>query len=577
MPDKLAEEQLRIHGGLKSKRDSIFMDDWQTIGQYFLPQESDINTTKTEGVSGWTQDIFDTTAIQAAQVLAAGLGNWWTPPNQSWAEYDTPEELKSSNGEGDSQDEATQWLGKASDRIMKELGRSNFYSVKSTADLGIAVFATDLMLCEESDEGTELFNFIHCKIGTYTIQENYKGVVDTIRREVKMTYRQICQKFGKDSDHLPEKMKDQAKGEKGKDKEFTILHCIFPREDSERLPNRKDGANKPIASVHIAVDFRECIRVSGYDESPILCRRFAKWGTDAPWGYGPAYLALPDARQVNYVQQYMDALAELHAYPRVLIPDNLEGDVDLRAGGTTTFDTSNPNGKPEEWMSAGDYKLGLEMQEQRRQAIRDAFFVDAFKLLNSQPLLDKEMTAYEISQRQAEQLQNVTPASSRSIPEFINPLMKRLFGIAFRKGKLGRAPESLMQEVGPNKTALVMPDVVVTSRFNDALRALKNRGAEETFKFIAPLAENKPELWDYFNWDKTIPGYARNAGMAPDDLLPLTGQNSVASLRAARAQAMAQQRAMQSAEQLSKAGKNLGGSPEFVQNAAKQAMGEAAA
>jgi hypothetical protein len=209
------------------------------------------------------------------------------------------------------------------------------------------------------------------------------------------------------------------------------------------------------------------------------------------------------------------------------------------------------------------------MQEQRRQAIRDAFFTDAFKLLNSQPLIDKEMTAYEISQRQAEQLQGVAPAFSRTIPEFTNPLMQRAFGIAYRAGKLGQAPQSLMQDLGGGKRGLAMPEVVVTSRFNDALRALKNRGAEETFKFVMPIAEGKPEVWDVFNMDSAIRNYARNAGMAPDDL---NKEKDVAALRQQRAQIMAQQRAAQQAETLGKAAKGLGGAPQFMQDGVKEAI-----
>jgi hypothetical protein len=565
MSDSLAVEQLKADAPLRAQMDMVFKTWWQTISQYFLPNESDINTTKTEGVAGWTDEIYDTTGIQSVQVLAAGQFNWWTPPNQGWAEYAPPGAEQNKEGEEKPDDEAVQWLEKAGDRMMRELGRSNFYSVKGQADASFAAFNTDVMIFDESETGTELFNFTHCKIGTYTIEEDYKGVVDTLRRDIKMTYRQICQKFGGKDDKIPEKMAEQSK--KDPTRQWVIKHCIFPREDSERLPGRKDAKNKPWASVYIAVDFKECIRVSGYDENPILCRRFAKWGTDAVWGYGPSYLALPDARQVNYVQQYLDALAELHAYPRVLTPDNLVGDVDLRAGGNTTWDTSNPLGKPEEWATAGEYKLGLEMQEKRRQCIRDAFFVDAFKLLNSQPLLDKEMTAYEISQRQAEQLQGVTPAFTRSIPEFINPLMKRGFGIMFRRGVLGQPPEALLQPIGPGKAALVQPEIVVTSRFNDALRALKNRGIEETMQFILPVAPLKPEIMDVVDFDETLRTYARNSGG-----VSLRGDKLVKQIRAARAEAMAQERAAAMAQHVSAATANLAKSPGFVQDAAQQAM-----
>lgn len=564
----LAKEQLARYEELFSKRRAERDSDFQFIAQYFLPQESDIITFKIEGVASWTDRIFDTTGIHAAETLAAGLFNWWTPQNQNWAEWKVPQELDTNDNDID---EAVQWLGEGSDAFMTELGRSNFYAVKAIGDLGLAVFGTDLILFDESEKNTELFNFIHVKLGTYVIEENYKGMVDTVRRVIPMTYRQIKQKFGKKGDTIPKKMVEIGENETGPMREFKILHCIFPREDSDRLPGAKDGPNKPFASVYIAMDFNETIRVSGYDESPILCRRFKKWVTQ--WGYGPGYLALPDARQVNYVQQYMDAMAEIHAYPRVLVPDNLSGDVDLRAGGTTTYDSSSPNNKPEEWLTGADYKLGLEMQEGRRQAIRDAFYVDAFKLLNSPPLLDKEMTAFEISQRQAEQLQNITAVDARQIVEFINPICNRGFSVMFRANKLGQPPAALFKDLGGGKSGLVVPEVVVTSRFNDAIRALKNRGIDETFKFLEPIVQVKPEVMDVFDLDKVIRQYALDSGMAPDLIRSQKGKNGVDNIRAARAQAQAQQRALEQAQLASQSAANLGKAPQAMQEAATQQLG----
>lgn len=558
--DKLAQELLDRYGDLKSFRDSRFMVDWQSISSYFLPQDSDINVKKIEAISGWTDRIFDTTAIECAEALKVGQYSWLTPPNQPWCEYTVPEELKG----GDAEDEATAWLGRASDIIARERARSNFYSIASMAYLGVGVFGTDLLYCEEGKK--TLFNYRHAKIGTYCIEEDDEGIVDTTMREFEMTYRQAKQLFNLPSDTIPDRMARAAQGAKGLKQKFKFLHCVFPREDSERLPGRKDGANKPIASVYIAIDFGETVRVSGYDEQPAICQRFDKWGTGAAWGYSPSYLAMPIARQLNYVQQYMDALAELHAYPRVLIPDNLDGDVDLRAGGATIYDSSSAS-KPEEWATIGDYKMGLEMQEQRRQAMREAFMVNAFKLLNSEPLLDKKMTAYEISQRQAENLTAFTPSLGRRITEFINPLTLREFGIAYRAGKLGQAPDSLMVDVGGGKRALAAPSVVVTNRLTDALKALKNRAAEETMQFLLPQAESNPGVLDILDQDAVNRAYALNAGLSPDELRPQKGRNSVEAIRAQRAKAMAEQHAADLAEKLGGSVADLAKAPEPVQKA----------
>jgi hypothetical protein len=563
----LAVEQLKIYDAQKKIRDGIFAPDWQTIAQYFLPQDSDILTKKTEGVSGWTDQIYDATPIECAETLKTGQYNWLTPPQQPWAEYTVPPEIEDANGE------AAKFLGHASDVVLLEFARCNFYSMASLSYLGCGVFGTDFLLCEENERGYPALNFRHAKIGTYTIEENSEGVVDTTRREFEWNIRKLKQFFGEDA--LPEEMLRQAAGDEGGQKKFKILHCIFPRADSERMPKRYDGANKPIASVYISIDFKKCIQISGYDEQPGIVSRFDKWGTDAPWGYSPAYLGLPIARQLNYVQMYMDALAELHAYPRVLIPDNLDGDVDLRAGGMTVWDSANPNAKPEEWSTVGDYKLGLDMQAQRRDQLRDAFKTKAFKLLNSMPLLDKRMTAFEISQRQAEMLGDFTPSFARRVTEFINPLMLRAFGICYRRGMFGQAPDNLFREIRPGVKSLIAPRVVVSNRMTDALRALKNRAIEETMQFMLPIAQSgKPEILDVLLLDEVGREYALNAGVPPELIRPLTGENSLQALRAQRAQMLKAQRAAQLAESMGKAAKGLGGAPDWMQKEAEQKFGD---
>jgi hypothetical protein len=568
--DELAIEQLRLYEDELSKRKSKFDDDWQSISDLFLPQDSNITTDKPAGETDqWTDQVFDTTGIQAAMTYMAGDYNWTTPPQQTWAQYAWPKSLGTKPD-----DVAMAWLGNATDDIMETLARSNFYSMRSLSALSLGVFATDFLLFEEDEKEPGEFNFRHNRISTYTAAEDHTGIIDTTRREMKMTFRQIKQKFSKAGDTIPKEMAEAAKGAKGLSKHFKILHCIFPREDSDRLPKRKDGANMPIASVYISMDFKKRIRVGGYEEQPCLVPRFSKWGTEDVWGFGPAYIALPDARELNYMAAYMDAAAEKLIDPRLLIPSNLEGDVDLRAGGKTTYDVNKPEALPKEWASASEYTLGMEIMEQKRGAIREAFFVPAFKLLNSAPLLDKKMTAYEISQRLAEQLQGFTPALARRIPEFIAPLMRRAFAIRLRAGKLGKVPDSLFKKTGRNTKAIAMPEIVVTSRISDALKALKNRGIEETFAFLAPLNQERPDLniYDNFIMDDTVVEYGRNTGMSPDLIRPAKGANSVAQIREARQKQVQAQQAAEMAKTLGQGGAGLGRSPKFLQDAAEQRL-----
>lgn len=520
---------------------------------------SSINTQKLPGtVSGWTDRVYAATPILAAGVLAAGQRNWLTPSSEPWAAYEAPEFL-SASGMEDDLDEAKSWLANATEVVMKKIAQSNFYGqVNIDYDI-IGVFGTGMLFVDEGKRSR--LNFRQFKPWFLTIEENDEGIVDSVNRAFELTTRQAVQQFG--LDNVGEKIAKAYKQDGQMSKKWKFLHSCFPREDSKRIKGRMTGDNKAIASVYIAVDDIQCVEVSGYDEMPYLCSRFRSWGAETVWGYGPAYLTLPEARQLNYVSQYTDALSELKAYPRLLYPDNLEGDVDLRAGGVTTFDTSIPNGKPEEWMTAGDAKSAEENMQKKKDAINQAFYVDMFTMLAT--LQDKDMTAYEIAQRLGEKLEQFTPVFDRRVTEFLNPLLLRCFGICFRAGDFGEPPDSLLVSTDGGKTRqLAMPQIAITSRISLALRALQNQGMINTMSAILPVAEREPEVLDNFNLDTWARTLSRNYGTPADSMRSL---KDVAKRRAARQQAAAAQQAADLAQKMGGTMADLGKAPKEVQKA----------
>ena len=578
MTSDLVVEQTRRYGDLKSKRDGVWMDNWQNLSNYFLPELSDINVEKTEGTTDWTDRVFDITPILAAQALAMGQYNWLTPASQPWALFNPPAAwgMRPAGDDGsgnDGNDAAAIWLGKAGDILMQELAGCNFYGAVDVNYLSVSVFGTSLMFVEEGRNAS--LNFTAIKIGTYCIAEDEEGIVDTVYREFKMTTRQIRQKWGEDA--LTPLMKKSLSGAKGLDKEWSILHCCFPRLDSERVPGKKDGVNKPWASVYISLQDKAELSVGGYDEMPYICSRFKKWGTDSPWGYSPAFLTLPEARELNFVTMWMDALAELLANPRLLIPDNLDTAIDLRPGGPTYFDHKHPDAMPREWQTVAEYKMGQEIQKDKRDIIDKAFFTYVFQML--QKLQDKKMTAYEIAQRLGENLQQFTSIFDRRVIEFLKPLLRRTFNLLFRQGKFGPPPQSLLMSTGPQQTKggrnttpqiMVPPDIVITSRISLALKAIQNQGIESTLQTVMPLMENRPEVADNFDWDVLVRDLARNNGIPPD---VIREKLSMARIRAERAKIQKQQQALQMAQAAAKAGQGLEKSPERLKNSTLDKMG----
>lgn len=560
---EMAQQEILRYKSLKSYRSSRLDSAWQTLSNYYLPNISDINTEKTEGTTGWSDRIFDTTGIEDAQVCTTGQSNWATPAAEPWFAWMPPKFL---NMEED--DEGAIWCAICTEIALNELARSNYYAQSGIQYLNRTVFGTGQLHIEEGRN--TLLTCFSRKIATYCIGQDDEGNIDTIYSEWEFTARQAAQKFG--LENLSEKVLKayNEAGGKGMDTKFTFLHVIRPRSEMERESGKIDAKNKAIASIYIAVDDKVCVRISGYDEMPDSVTRFADWGTGTAWGYSPAFLALPNVRQLNYLVRFTDAQLELRANPRILTPAGLYGQIDLRPGGITAYDPNNPAaGKPEEWMTQADL-LGTEKSiEQKQQAVHRLLYVDTFKALSQmQAQYKTPPTAYQIQQILGESIQQLSPMFGRIISEKTDIDLRRIFGICYRAGKFPPAPRSMYIADPTGKSLrLVMPEVSYTSRLAIALRSQQNRATMETMQFVEETVKNtgRVDLLDNYDMDGLYRNYSLQQGMSGKYLRPF---REVIAMRDARAKAAAAANALAAAESASKSASNLGSAPQPMQDAA---------
>jgi hypothetical protein len=547
--DPIAKEIIRRNSALKAKR-STWSNLWQDISNYVMPRKSQITERKTEGIEGFTDEIYDTTAQRANTMLAAGQMSYCTPSQDRWFRYDPPEFIKEAGGHA-----AKVWFDKCTEIAMRELARSNFYVEVHEFYLDRGAFGTALLYCEEGKRTA--LNFTTLDVGTFSCAEDDEGLVDTVFCEKTMTVRQMAQKFGSEKLGPNVLKKFDSDNPEDLDCEFTVIHAIFPREDLKegdepradmRDPEKLDAANKRIASIYVCVEDKNVLRNSGYDEMPALVSRFLKWGKQ-PYGFSPSIEALPTVRQVNFIEKAMDALAETAAFPRMLIPEGMDGQVDMRAAGVTIFDPNTPNHKPEVWGTEGRYDIGKDRVEVKRQMIREAYHNDLFRMFAD---LDKQITAYEAMQRAAEKLVQFSPTFSRMETEVFNFLLQRMFGILFRAGVFPEPPREVFVPTEQG-FALAMPEVVYTSRIALAIRALQNRAFLEFVGIIQPLLAIDPSIMDNFDLDKAAKGVAENVA------LPMEWQRSeedVAAMRQQRAEKQAQMEQVAMVQGMAKAGKD---------------------
>lgn len=524
---------------LKSER-STFDTIWQNISDYVIPRKSEVTTSKTEGFD-YVNNLYDMTAAQANMTLAAGIMTNAVPPTESWFAFTAPERILNNRTK---RMRASAWFQDCTGITEKALAASNFYTEFHEAMLDRNAFATCAIYTAEGRRS--LLNFRSLRVATYVIEVDNEGFVDTVIREFEWTKNQAIAEFGPDGiGPVMAKEKDDST------KKFKILHVIKPRRD--RIPGREDPENMPIESKWLSLDEKVVLRNSGFAEMPIAVSRFLRWG-DRAYGWGPGIQCLPIVRQLNFLEQKMDILAEKAADPPVLIPEGMIDEVDFRAGGETAYDP-NINAKPEEWMTSGRYDYGIDRVDRKQKFVRECFHNELFQMFAN---LERQITATEAMARLEEKLDVFSPTFQRITTELLQPILGRCFSILFRAGVFPQPPaEAFIETAGG--FALPIPEVVFTSKLALALRAKENGSLLNTVNALAPLVQADPTIMDVFDVDTISRDVAHNNALPTRWLRSLEEVNAIRTDRAEQQRAMAQ---MQMAQMGAAAAKDMGEVPE---------------
>ena len=92
---------------------------WQEVADYMLPRKSDITKRRSRGDKRM-EKIFDSSPLQALELLASSLHGMLTNPSTAWFT------LRYKKMEDMNDDEAKLWLEEATEVMYKAFNRSNF-------------------------------------------------------------------------------------------------------------------------------------------------------------------------------------------------------------------------------------------------------------------------------------------------------------------------------------------------------------------------------------------------------------------------------------------------------------------
>lgn len=554
--DKEAKTLIAKYNGLKERRDSEYSPMWEDVAKYTLPRKTRIVSDKTVS-SRWVDRLYDDTAAQANLTLAAGIVTNTTPATDRWFSFEPPHYMK-VNGRLSS--EIEKWFHQCREIIMEELASSNFHSEVHEAHLERNSFGT-CALSIMPGKKTSL-NFQCLEVGSYVIAEDDEGLVDTVIRELKLTAKQMVQMFGMEAVERMEKVKTayESTAPQAAKHEFSVLHFVLPREDAV-INQIAIQENQPFASIYVCVDEQYVISESGFYEMPYAVSRFLNWPGEV-WGWGPGILTLPRVRQINFIQKQLDLLAEKQVDPPVLVPSNMYGQVDFRAGGTTIYDENNPNAMPREWQSQGRYDIGKDRVNDMKSEIKDAYYNDLFRMFSE---MTQRITAYEAMQRVSEKLELFSPTFQRITNEMLTPIIKRSFAILLREGKLPDPPADVIMQDG----TVPVPTIQYQGKLALAIKALETRSFSDFQQIMGSLAQMRPDILDVLDLDQVTIDIARNLGLPS---AWIRKPKDIQQIRQERAEAQRAQEQMMMAGEAAKAAGNMGKAPKGMQDAITESL-----
>ena len=444
--DQRAKDLIKQGDYLFQKRTSL-LSLWQEIADNFYPERADFTMVRNVGAE-FADNLMTSYPVMARRDLGNSFASMLR--RDDWFSLRAEEEAREDNRAR----RWMEWAGGVQRRAMYDRS-SKFVRATKEGDHDFAAFGQCVISVELNRNADGLlYRCWHLRDVAWA--EDAEGDVSEVHRKWKPTARAMASIFGEKN--LSDKVKEKL--EKEPHCEIHCRHVVIPAEHYT-APAGKQW-NTPYVSVYLDVDNNHIMEEVGLFNKMYVIPR---WQTvsGSQYAYSPATVtALPDARLIQAMSRVLLEAGEKATNPPMLaVQEALRSDVSIYAGGITWVDseyderlgevlrplTQDKNGIP----------LGMEMQQDTRQMIAEAFYLNKLTL----PMNSGDMTATEVSQRVQEYIRQALPIFQPMEYEYNGGLCELTFDILMRAGAFGSEDD--------------IPDSL--------------RGADVQFKFQSPLQE----------------------------------------------------------------------------------------
>lgn len=431
--------------------------------------------------------LYDGSGRDAHNTLVNGILGHLLSPSIEWFKL----YLQEGHYDMDKIHGAADWLEECEAIMYAELQRSNFYQQAAEFIADSSAQGTAAMWMRESvnDEGVVTFQTI--SPDKYYIDENHDRWVDTFCYKYKLTAKQAIDYF---DDDATEKLQKSYEDDPYEEHEF--IHMVMRRRDRDTFKN--DIENMPWASVHYSYTDDEVIKISGFDEFPILVHRWSRGSADSPYGNGPGNDSIVDMTRLNRVTKSQLLGADLATNPPLMVPEELRGKLRMMPGAYNYY--QNPNNQVRPIQQQIDFSVSLKIQEDIRKILDRNFYVEYFMMLARS---ERQMTAREVIERMGEKAAIIGPVVGRLQVEFLAPLIKRLFTLLGNERKLPPPPYALISRNRSGQRSQLKIELM-----GPLAQAMKqyhhSQGIARGLETLMPFMQIDPHVADNIDMDEAV-------------------------------------------------------------------------
>lgn len=371
-------------------------------------------------------------------------------------------------------------------------------------------------------------------------QENEEGKIGFVVRKWKPTALDLKRTFKK----VHQKVTDIA--DKSPFEEIECRHFIV---EADMYDEKSGGRPRWSLYYDVAHDFL-------MEATPIWGKHYVipRWQTasEFQYSYSPATVAaLPDARLLQAMTfTLLEAGEKATSPPIIATKDVIKSDVALYSGGITWIDAEYDEKTGEALRPLNQdfrgFNFGVEMNQDTRMMLRNAFFLDKLTLPQRAP----EMTAYEVGQRVQEYIRNALPLFEPMEMEYNAAICEETFGIMSRHGAFG-PPHQWPRELQGGAEL----EFTFESPLHDAIEQQKGQKFQEATQLLAQAISLDPSATFLPKTEYALRDALLGIGVPP---MWLNDEATVQQKMQQQNEQQRQQQMLANLEQASGAVKNLG-------------------